>query len=112
MISPTQPELDVRDLTDEERAAKLRQLLESEPRPMIQKSIDAFRRDLPELLQTHPGKWVAYHGDERVGFGKTQTELYQRCFARGLTRDDFIVGFTEPGAFDPDEEIEVTSWDV
>ena len=79
---------------------------------MIQNSIDAFRRDLPELLRTHPGKWVAYHGDERIGFGNTETELYRRCFASGLTRDDFVVGFTEPGAFDPDEEIEVTCWDV
>ncbi len=42
---------------------------------MIQKSIDAFRRDLPELLRTHPGQWVAYHGDERIGFGRTETEL-------------------------------------
>jgi hypothetical protein len=100
------------ELADEQRAARLRELLESEPLPMIQKSIDAFRRDLPELLRTHPGQWVAYHGDERIGFGRTETELYQRCFARGLTRDDFIVGFTEPGAFDPDDEIEITCWDV
>jgi len=112
MTLQTQPAIEPRELADEERAAKLRELLESEPLPMIQKSIDAFRRDLPELLQTHPGRWIAYHGDERVGVGKTETELYQRCFARGLTRDDFIVGFTEPGAFDPDEEIEVTCWDV
>ena len=90
----------------------LRALIDSEPLPMIQKSIDAFRRDLPALLKTHPGKWVAYHGDERVGFGETQTELYLRCFAKGLTRDDFIVGFTELGAFEPDEEIEVTCRDV
>jgi hypothetical protein len=82
------------------------------PLPMIQKSIDAFRRDLPHLLKTHPGKWVAYHGDERVGFGRTETELYQRCFARGLTRDDFIVGFTKPGAFEPDGEIEDACRDV
>jgi len=100
------------ELADEQRAARLRELLDSEPLPMIQKSIDAFRRDLPELLRTHPGRWVAYHGDERIGFGKTQTELYQRCFSQGLTRDDFIVGFTEPGAFDPGDEIEVTCWDV
>ncbi len=100
------------ELADEQRAAGLRKLLDSEPLPMIQKSIDAFRRDLPELLWTHPGQWVAYHGDERIGFGRTETELYQRCFARGLTRDDFIVGFTEPGAFDPGDEIEVTCWDV
>ncbi len=101
-----------RELSDEQRATMLRELLDSEPLPMIQKSIDAFRRDLPELLKTHPGKWVAYHGDEQVGFGRTQTQLYQRCFARGLTRDDFIVGFTEPGAFDPDEEIEDACRDV
>ena len=97
------------DLTDEERAAQIRALLESDPPPMIQKSIDAFRRDLPRLLKTHKGKWVAYHGDDQVGFGRTQTELYQECFRRGLTRDDFIVGFVEPGAFDPDEEFEMTS---
>jgi len=98
--------------TDEEREAMLQTLMDSEPLPMIQKSIDAFRRDLPELLKTHPGKWVAYHGDERVGFGKTETGLYQACFRRGLTRDDFIVGFVTPGAFDPDEEFEVTYLDV
>jgi hypothetical protein len=31
-------------LTDELRAAELRELLESDPLPMIQKSIEAFRR--------------------------------------------------------------------
>jgi hypothetical protein len=112
MSVPAQARIEPLELADEERAARLRELLDSEPLPMIQKSIDAFRRELPELLRTHPGRWVAYHGDQRVGFGKTQTELYQRCFAQGLTRDDFIVGFTEPGAFEPDEETEVTCWDV
>lgn len=86
--------------------------MDSEPLPMIQKSIDAFRRDLPEMLKKHRGKWVAYHGDERIGFGKTQTGLYQKCFRRALTQDDFIVGFVFEGAFDPDEEFEVTYWDV
>ena len=90
----------------------IQQLMDSEPLPMIHKSIEAFRRDLPELLKTHRGKWVAYHGNKRIGFGKTETSLYQECFRRGLTRDDFIVGFVTPGAFDPDEEIEVPYWDV
>lgn len=97
------------ELTDEEQATQIRALLESDPPPMIQESINAFRRDLPELLKTHKGKWVAYHGDEQVSFGRTQTGLYQICFRRGLTRDDFVVGFVEPGAFDPDEEFEVMS---
>jgi len=105
----TQPRYEV---SDEERAAKMQELMDSDPLPMIRESIDAFRRDLPGLLKTHRGKWVAYHGDERLGFAKTQTELYQQGFRRGLTRNDFIVGFVEPGAFDPDEEFEVTYWNV
>ena len=37
--------------------------------PMVAKSQEAFRRDLPELLKNHYGQWVAYHGDERLGLG-------------------------------------------
>jgi hypothetical protein len=47
----------------------------SDPLPMIQKSIDAFRRELSEILKTHGGEWVAYHGDQRISFGKIQTGL-------------------------------------
>src|SRR5258708_5979138 len=41
--------------------------------PGIRRSQEAFWRDLPELLKTKPWwtrkrDWVAYHGDERVGF--------------------------------------------
>jgi len=97
-----------REFTDEERATKIQELMDSEPLPMIQESIQAFRRDLPEMLKSHRGKWVAYHGDDRIGFGKTQTELYQKCFRRGLTRDDFVVCGVEEGTFDPDEEIEIS----
>ena len=96
------------ELTDEDRAAKLQELMDSAPLPMIQKSIEAFRHGLPDMLRTHRGKWVAYHGDERIGFGKTQTELYKACFRRGLTRDDFVVCGVEEGPFDPDEEIEIS----
>ncbi len=101
-----------RELTEKERAAKVQELMDSEPLPMIRKSIDAFRRDLPQLLQKHRGQWVGYHGDERLGFGTAETVVYQEGFRRGLTRNDFIVGFVEPGIFDSDEEFEVTSWDV
>ena len=37
--------------------------------PMVAKSQEAFRRELPELLKNHYGQWVAYHGDERLGLG-------------------------------------------
>jgi hypothetical protein len=99
------------ELTDEQQAAKVQALIDSEPLPAIQRSINAFRRDLPEMLKTQRGKWAAYHGDERLGFANTQTELYQLAFRQGLTRHEFVVGLVEPGAFDPDEQLEVTSWE-
>lgn len=71
--------------------------------PMLIRSLEAFRRDLPRLLETHYGKWVAYRGDERLGLGRTQTELYQQGFARGLKADEFLVCSIEPEI--PDEEI-------
>lgn len=95
-----------------EVAAAWDRLLNSPPLPKILQSIDAFRRDLSELLKTHPRRWVAYSGDERICLGRTQTRVYEECFRRGLTRDDFIAAYIEPGAFDPDEEIELTYEDV
>src|SRR6266566_3120710 len=63
--------------------------------PMIELSLAAFRRDLPELMNTHYREWVAYHGEERVGFGKTEFELYQVCFRMGLTEEEFLVRSVE-----------------
>lgn len=100
---------EVREPIRGEHAAQIESLLRSEPLPMIQKSIAAIRRDLPELLQKHRGSWVAYHGDERIAFGRTQTGLYEECVRRGLTRDDFVICGVEEGVFDPDEEIEIMS---
>ncbi|HUG89587.1 MAG TPA: hypothetical protein VML55_02055 [Planctomycetaceae bacterium] len=91
---------------DAGQAGGMRGLLEAEPPAMIAKSIAAFRRELPELLKTHRGQWVAYHGDERVGFGRRQTPLYQECLRRGWSRDEFIVWGIEPCALD--EEFEAT----
>jgi hypothetical protein len=81
-----------------ERMAGLLRPPEHEPPAAIGlprlRSMQAFWKDLPELLgnQRNHGKWVAYHGDVRIDLGKTQTELYQECFRRGLQRGDFYVG--------------------
>jgi hypothetical protein len=71
--------------------------------PMIQRSVEAFRRDLPALLQNKKrlGQWVAYHGDRQIGFGKRKTPLYQECLRRGLKIDEFIVRCVAPDL--PDE---------
>jgi hypothetical protein len=56
----------------------------------------AFRRDLPRLLQERPGQWVAYHGDQLVGFAKTDLELYQECERRGYRGRDYVIYCIEP----------------
>jgi len=64
---------------------------------MMLLSQQAFWRDLPGLLKRKWGRrrFVAYHGDQRIGFVRTQTELYQECFRRGLQRGEFYVGLLE-----------------
>src|SRR5947209_6954343 len=72
--------------------------------PAMLRSQRGFWRDLPELLKNrrNHGKWVAYHGDERVGLGKTRTELYRHCLGRGLRRGEFYI--------DRIEEAETPPW--
>ena len=39
-----------------------------------------FQRDLPQLWTERPGQWVAYHGDQQLGFAAQKHESYQQCF--------------------------------
>ena len=66
--------------------------------PLMKRSQAAFHRDLPELLKMKGRfrQWVAYQGDQRIGFAKTKTELYQACLRRGLRRGEFVVRSIEP----------------
>jgi len=68
---------------------------------LMLRSQQAFWQDLPELLndKRKRGKWVAYHGEERVAFGRSDVEVYQACFRRGLESGEFYVGRLEA---DPD----------
>jgi hypothetical protein len=70
-----------------------------------EQSMAAFYRNLPELLKKHYGKWVAYHGDELVGVGGSQTKLYELCRRRGLKDDEFDVLFADNLALGDNEEI-------
>ncbi|MBM3997419.1 MAG: hypothetical protein FJ303_25230 [Planctomycetes bacterium] len=56
-----------------------------------QKALQRFLLDLPQLFATHPGQWVAYQGDRRIGLAGQTHELYQKCFQQGLSRDEFVV---------------------
>jgi hypothetical protein len=59
--------------------------------PGIAASQAAFQKAKPELLKKRPHQWVAFHGDELIGFAKSQFNLYKECFRRGLTDDSFVV---------------------
>jgi hypothetical protein len=66
----------------------------------VRRSQRAFLRDLPQLLKDESlrGKWVAYHGDERIGIASTEESLLQECLRRGLKKDQydtFIIDDTE-----------------
>lgn len=56
----------------------------------------AFERDLPRLWEERPGEWVAYRGDQQLGFAKEKHVLYQRCFEQGWKLDDFFIFCIEP----------------
>jgi hypothetical protein len=69
--------------------------------PLVLRSQQAFWQDLPELLKDkrNRGKWVAYHGEERVAVRRSDVDAYQECFRRGLKHEEFYVGRIEA---DPD----------
>jgi hypothetical protein len=47
-------------------------------------------------MKTRSRQWVAYHGDERVVFGRSKSDLYQECVRRGLRGGEFVVRRIEP----------------
>jgi hypothetical protein len=63
---------------------------------MVEQADQSFQRDLSQLLQSRRGQWVAYHGNDRIGFARTETALYDRCQQMGLCEDEFIVRIIEP----------------
>jgi hypothetical protein len=67
-----------------------------------QRALQTFQRDLPQLYAQRPGQWVAYRGDQQVGFADQKHILYQQCFDQGLQRDEFVVFCIEP------QETEIT----
>jgi hypothetical protein len=73
--------------------------------PLFASSIAAFYHNLPELLKTYYGKWIAYHGDEFLGAGRSETVLYQQCLRRGFKDDEFVVLLADNQALHDFQEI-------
>jgi hypothetical protein len=57
-----------------------------------------FSRDLPALLEEQPGKWVAYHGAERLGIADDDRTLYELGRQRGLSPQSMLVIGIDPEA--------------
>lgn len=64
--------------------------------PVVARSQQAFRDELPQLLRTHYRQWVAYHNGQRIGFAPTQTQLYQTCLRQGYSRTEVLVRCVQP----------------
>ncbi len=76
--------------------------------PMIQKAMERHRRDLPELMKRHADQWVAYHGEERLEFGRSKRALYHKYLDRGLKPDELIVLGVEAEL--PPDELDPSEW--
>lgn len=63
-----------------------------------EQALDTFLRELPELYDERPGQFVAYRGEERLGFSEEKLLWYQGCMARGYDLEEFLVFCIEPWA--------------
>jgi hypothetical protein len=63
---------------------------------VYERGLIAFARDLPELLTTHYGHWVIYHGDDRFGPAETFQELDSACQEKRIPIGEQVVRMIEP----------------
>ncbi len=78
----------------------------------IKRSQAAFFRDLPDLLKDRrlKGKYIAYHGSERIGIAEDDETLIRACLRRGLSRDEYDILVIEAQPAEPEEIDGPTSW--
>jgi hypothetical protein len=77
--------------------------------PGILRSMQAFWRDLPELLKVRRNrdKWVAYHGEERVGIAADDVTLIRELVRRKIPDDEYHLATIRPRTLAPWEEEEI-----
>ena len=62
---------------------------------ILQTAAEQYRRDLPELLRKHRGKWVAYHGEKRLGIYEDDEQVAQSTEESGLNVNDIYCRLIE-----------------
>jgi hypothetical protein len=78
----------------------------------IRGSQEAFFRDLPELLKDRRlrGRYIAYHGDERIGIARDDKPLIRECLRRGLKPEEYDILIIEPQSAEPEEIDYPSAW--
>src|SRR3990172_1522943 len=66
------------------------------PNPDLQAAEQLYLRDLPEMLQSKPGRWVAYTPQGLLADGDDELAVFRSCDERGLRRGHFLVSRVEP----------------
>jgi hypothetical protein len=72
----------------------------------VRASREALLRDLPELLKSHGGQCVCYHGGRRIGIGH-EADLIRACQKLGLKGHEYYIGVIEERELIEEEEIDV-----
>jgi hypothetical protein len=101
----TEPKTAAMPVSDTEEA-QFDQFLIGPTPPIIEESIQAYRNDLPEMLEKHRGRWVVYHRGQRIGFASSQWKLIQKCVKLGIPVNDALICGVVEDAFDPESEVE------
>src|SRR5262249_23133210 len=71
--------------------------------PAILAADKLFRVQLPELLKTHPGQWVAYSSSACLGFHASGDILYNECLKKGYEPEQFTMYFITGGLLESDD---------
>jgi hypothetical protein len=78
----------------------------------VRRSQEAFFRDLPRLLQDRKlrGRFVAYHGDERVKIARSEPEVIRECLRRGYRPDQYDIFVIRPQSPESEEVDYPSAW--
>jgi hypothetical protein len=79
----------------------------------VHRSQEGFFRDLPQLLKDSKlhGRFVAYHGDERVKIARSEPAVIRECLRRGLRPDQYDIFVIRPQSPEPEEVDYPSAWD-
>ena len=66
------------------------------PSPDLQAAERLYLNDLPAMLESKPGRWVAYSSQGLIVEGDDELAVFQVCYAQGRRRGEFLVACVEP----------------